>query len=164
MPINNAAASWKGWAALTALALLPGASSAQTQSADLEAFRALYKELVEINTTLSAGECTRAAEALAARLRAGGIPDADIRIIVPPGFPKQGNLVARLRGSDPNAKAELLVGHLDVVEANAADWSRDPFRLIEENGVFYARGAADDKAMVSVLADSLIRYKRQGTP
>jgi acetylornithine deacetylase/succinyl-diaminopimelate desuccinylase-like protein len=145
-----------------ALLLTPTASGAQTISADLAEFRGLYKELVEINTTLSAGDCTRAAQALATRLRAGGIPAEDIRIIVPPGMPKQGNLVARLRGTDPNAKAVLLVGHLDVVEANPADWERDPFKLIEENGVFYARGAADDKAMVSVLADSLIRYKKEG--
>jgi acetylornithine deacetylase/succinyl-diaminopimelate desuccinylase-like protein len=163
MPTNRGALRGaKLLAIAAALALSPSASSAQDTDRDLAAFRTLYKELVEINTTLSAGDCTRAANALAARLKAAGIPDADIRIIVPPNLPKQGNLVARLRGSDPNARPMLLVGHLDVVEANPADWQRDPFRLIEENGVFYARGAADDKAMLSVLVDTMIRFKQDG--
>ena len=41
----------------------------------------------------------------------------------------------------------LLLGHLDVVEAKRADWTRDPFTLIEENGYFYGRGTSDMKAM-----------------
>lgn len=150
---------------LAAPATLGQASAAPDAGAmppDLVAFRALYKELVEINTTLSAGDCTKASYALRERLKTAGIPEADMHVIVPPNFPKQGNLVARLRGSDPNSKAILLVGHTDVVEANPADWQRDPFKLIEENGVFYARGAADDKAMVSVLTDTLIRFKKEG--
>ena len=50
-----------------------------------------------------------------------------------------------LPGSDPKAKAMLLLGHLDVVEAKREDWTRDPFTLIEENGYFYGRGVADDE-------------------
>jgi hypothetical protein len=49
-----------------------------------------------------------------------------------------------------------------VVEAKREDWERDPFKLVEENGWFYARGASDDKAMASVFTDSLIRYAREG--
>ena len=154
----------KNWKSVIIAAglICPTVAPAQEMTPDLIAFRELYKELVEINTTLSAGDCTRASHALMARLKAAGIPDADMQVIVPPNFPKQGNLVARLRGTDPSAKAILLVGHTDVVEANPADWQRDPFKLIEENGVFYARGAADDKAMVSVLTDTLIRFKKDG--
>jgi acetylornithine deacetylase/succinyl-diaminopimelate desuccinylase-like protein len=139
-----------------------GSASAQDVPPDLASFRELYKELVEIDTTLSKGDCTVAANALAARLRAGGIPDEDIHVIVPPDFPTQGNIVAVLRGTDPQAEAVLLAGHIDVVEADAADWERDPFTLIEENGFFYARGAADDKAMVSILADTMIRFTQDG--
>jgi acetylornithine deacetylase/succinyl-diaminopimelate desuccinylase-like protein len=123
--------------------------------------RELYKELVETNTSDSAGSCTTAAEALAARLKAGGFADADMRIIVPPGGPKKGNLVARYRGTGAK-RPIMLLGHLDVVEAKREDWQRDPFKLVEENGYFYARGAFDDKAMASVFAANLIRYRREG--
>jgi acetylornithine deacetylase/succinyl-diaminopimelate desuccinylase-like protein len=124
-------------------------------------FRALYKQLVEINTTLSVGSCTEAAHAMKAHLLAAGYPDADARVVVPPQFPKQGNLVAQLRGSDPTLKPLLLLAHIDVVEAERADWQRDPFKLVEEDGFFYARGASDDKAMAAVFTDMLARYKRE---
>jgi len=57
-------------------------------------FRELYKELVETNTTLSAGSCTLAAERMAARLRAVGFPDADLHQFAAPDHPKEGGLVA----------------------------------------------------------------------
>lgn len=123
--------------------------------------REIYKELVEINTTDSAGSCTAAAEAMAVRLKAGGLPAPDVQIVVPPGGPKKGNLVARYRGTGAK-KPIMLLGHLDVVEAKREDWQRDPFRLVEENGYFYARGAADDKAMVAVFIANLLRYRHEG--
>ncbi len=126
------------------------------------AFRGLYKELIEINTTLSVGSCTAAAEAMAGRLKAAGLPVTDIQILVPPDRPKDGALIATLRGQEREAKPILLLAHVDVVEANRADWERDPFTLVEENGWFYARGASDDKAMAAVFTDSLIRYQTEG--
>ncbi|MEY4879919.1 MAG: hypothetical protein RJB62_1388 [Pseudomonadota bacterium] len=135
---------------------------AQTLEPDQARFRALYEELVEINTTQSVGDCTEASEALATRLRAGGVAAENIHVIVPPGYPKRGNLVAVLPGSDANAEAILLLAHIDVVEANAEDWDRDPFTLIEEDGFFYARGSSDDKAMAAIFADSFIRYAEEG--
>ena len=65
-------------------------------------------------------------------------------------------------GKDKAAKPILLLAHIDVVEAKREDWQRDPFKLVEENGWFYARGASDDKAMAAILTDSLIRYKQEG--
>ena len=122
--------------------------------------REIYKELVEINTTDSAGGCTEAAQALAARLKAAGFPAQDVQVIVPTNGPKKGNLVARYRGTGAK-KPIMLLGHLDVVEAKREDWQRDPFRLVEENGYFYARGSADDKAMVAIITANLIRYRRE---
>jgi len=124
-------------------------------------FRALYKELVETNTTLSAGSCTLAAERMAARLKAAGFPDAAVTLYAAPGHPKEGGLVAVYPGRDPKLKAILLLAHIDVVEAKREDWTRDPFTLIEENGNFYARGASDDKAEASIWLDTLIRYKAE---
>ena len=126
------------------------------------AFRALYEELVEINTTLSAGSCTEAVTAMKAHLLKAGYPDADLTIVVPPGRPKDGNLVALLPGMDLSAKPILLLAHIDVVEANREDWERDPFTLIEEGGFFYARGSLDDKSMAAIFTDAMIRFQQEG--
>jgi len=125
-------------------------------------FRALYEELVETNTTLSEGSCTLAAQRMAARLSAAGYPAEDVEVIVPDDQPKFGALTAVLHGSDRSAPAILLLAHIDVVEARRADWVRDPFTLVEEDGYFYVRGASDDKAQASVWVDSLARLKQQG--
>jgi acetylornithine deacetylase/succinyl-diaminopimelate desuccinylase-like protein len=146
----------------TLAAGLPGAAASQPLAPDLAAFRATYQELVETNTTYSAGSCTEAAEKMAARLKAAGYPESDLHLFTAPGHPKEGGLVALLHGSDPAAKAILLLAHIDVVEARRADWTRDPFKLVEENGYLYARGATDDKAMAAVWVDSLIRYRKEG--
>jgi len=125
-------------------------------------FRDLYKQLVEINTTLSVGSCTDAANAMKARLTAVGYTDEQAQVIVPKDWPRQGNLVALLPGSDPKLKPLLLLAHIDVVEARREDWVRDPFKLVEENGFFYARGSSDDKAMAAVFADTMVRFKKDG--
>jgi acetylornithine deacetylase/succinyl-diaminopimelate desuccinylase-like protein len=145
--------------ALAAALILP--ATAQTRP-DQQRFRALYKELIETNTTLSAGDCTLAARKMAAHLKTAGYPDADLHIFTAPGHPKEGGLVAVLHGSDPKAKAILLLGHLDVVEARRADWTRDPFTLIEEGGYFYGRGASDMKAQDAAWVDTLVRLKEEG--
>jgi acetylornithine deacetylase/succinyl-diaminopimelate desuccinylase-like protein len=148
----------------TALALAASAAQAQEKPLrpDQVQFRALYKELVETNTELSDGDCTLAASRIAARLKAAGYADMDLHPFQAEGHPKEGGLVAVLHGSDPKAKAILLLAHIDVVEAKRADWTRDPFTLVEENGYFYGRGASDDKAEASVWADTLIRFKQEG--
>jgi acetylornithine deacetylase/succinyl-diaminopimelate desuccinylase-like protein len=148
---------------LTAAAMTAGAAHAQAPlRPDQARFRELYRELVETNTTLSSGSCTAAAEKMAARLRAAGYPDADVRVFATPEHPKEGGLVAVLHGRDPSAKAILLLAHIDVVEAKRQDWTRDPFTLIEENGYFYGRGASDDKAMAASITDAMIRYRQEG--
>jgi acetylornithine deacetylase/succinyl-diaminopimelate desuccinylase-like protein len=125
-------------------------------------FLALYKELVETNTTLSAGSCTLAAERMAAHLKAAGYTDTDITLFSVPEHPKEGGLVAILNGTSKTGKPILLLGHLDVVEAKREDWTRDPFTLIEENGYFYARGSSDMKAMDATWVDALMRFKQSG--
>jgi acetylornithine deacetylase/succinyl-diaminopimelate desuccinylase-like protein len=150
--------------AALAAAMLPALSAAPqtTPRPDQVEYRALYKELVETNTELSDGDCTLAASRMAARLKAAGYPDADIHPFQAEGHTKEGGLVAVLHGSDPKARPMLLLAHIDVVEAKRADWQRDPFTLIEENGYFYGRGSSDDKAEASVWVDTLIRFKKEG--
>jgi acetylornithine deacetylase/succinyl-diaminopimelate desuccinylase-like protein len=127
-------------------------------------FRDIYKELVETNTSLSAGSCTLAAERMAARLRTAGFSDADLHLFTAPGHPKEGGLVAVLAGGDKKAKAILLLAHIDVVEAKREDWTRDPFTLVEENGNFYARGSVDDKAEAAIWVDTMIRLREAKKP
>jgi acetylornithine deacetylase/succinyl-diaminopimelate desuccinylase-like protein len=125
------------------------------------AFRDLYKELVETNTTLSSGSCTQAAERMAVHLKAAGMPDSDLHPFAAPDHPKEGGLVAVYPGRDPKLKAILLLAHIDVVEAKREDWTRDPFKLVEENGTFYARGSIDDKAEAAVWVDTLVRFQQE---
>ena len=148
--------------ALSSLLVAASAANATAPTADEVAFRSLYKELVEINTTRSVGSCTAAAEAMRSRLVAAGFPESDLQRIAPDGDSKNGALVAILPGSDANAKPILLLAHIDVVEARREDWERDPFKLVEENGFFYARGASDDKAMAAIFTDSMARLKQEG--
>jgi acetylornithine deacetylase/succinyl-diaminopimelate desuccinylase-like protein len=129
---------------------------------DQVAFREIFKELVETNTTLSSGSCTLAAERMAARLKSAGFTDSQLTRFATPEHPKDGGLVAIYPGSSATAKPILLIAHIDVVEAKREDWERDPFTLFEENGYFYARGVADVKSMAAVWVDSFIRFKQQG--
>jgi hypothetical protein len=110
-------------------AFCAAAAPPQDSAAGEQRFRALYKELVETNTTLSAGSCTLAAERMAARLKAAGFPDGDLHPFAAPDHPKEGGLVAIYPGRDPQLKAILLLAHIDVVEAKREDWTRDPFTL-----------------------------------
>jgi acetylornithine deacetylase/succinyl-diaminopimelate desuccinylase-like protein len=93
---------------------------------DQTAYLALYKELVETNTTFSSGSCTLLSERVAAHLRAAGFEDKDLTLFSVPDHPREGGTVAVLTGSSKTAKPMLLLGHLDVVEAKREDWSRDP--------------------------------------
>ncbi len=150
----------KIFAVAMAAALAQGAA-AQGLRPDQVRFREIYKQLVETNTTLSSGSCTVAAHEMGDRLKSGGFPDSDLTYFATPEHPKDGGLVAVLPGRDPSAKAILLLGHLDVVEAKREDWSRDPFVLIEENGYFYGRGASDMKVIDATWVDMLMRFKEQ---
>ena len=147
-------------AALAFILLAATARAGAENRAGEPEFRELYKELIETNTALSNGSCTLAAERMAARLKAAGFPDADLHAFAAPGHPKEGGLVAFYPGRDPKLKAILLLAHIDVVEAKREDWTRDPFKLVEENGTFYARGVIDDKAEAAIWVDTLIRYKQ----
>lgn len=126
--------------------------------------REIYKELVEINTGVETGDITAAAQAMAKRFKAAGIPDSDIFVGGPQ--PKKHNVVARIRGKGgPNAgKPLLLLAHIDVVEALKADWSPDldPFVFTERDGYYYGRGTADDKAMASIFVANVFRMKAEG--
>ena len=150
-------------ALLAAFALIP--APALTQDAMppeeyRELARDLLRELIEINTTQSTGNTTEAAEAMAEHLRAAGFSEENLFVGGP--APNRGNLVARLPGSDPSAEPILLLAHIDVVEADPADWTVDPFTFTEQDGWFYGRGVTDDKDEAAIHIANLIRMKREG--
>jgi acetylornithine deacetylase/succinyl-diaminopimelate desuccinylase-like protein len=145
-----------------ALALLVAAPPAVAElTAHRQLARDLYRELVEIRTVHPDGDNTAAARAMAKRLLDAGFDPGDVEVVEP--APRKGNLVARLRGTG-ELKPLLLLAHIDVVEARAADWSDglDPFRLTEKDGHFYGRGTLDDKAMAAHFVANLIRYRAEG--
>jgi len=146
---------------LVLLACFTGVAGLIAQTApDEQRARTIYKELVEIDTSdTPAGDVTKAADAMAARLKAAGFPAADIQVIGP--NPKKHNLVMRWRGAG-NKRPLLLLAHLDVVAAKREDWSFDPFTFLEKDGFFYGRGTSDDKAMAAQFVANLIRLKEEG--
>lgn len=125
-----------------------------------ELARDLLKELVEIDTTDSKGDNTAAAKAMAARLLAAGFPQEDVKVLEPRA--RKGNLVARYRGRNVDRKPLLLLAHIDVVEADPADWTLDPFTFVEQDGYYYGRGTADDKDEAAIHIANLIRLKQEG--
>src|SRR5215469_14899296 len=133
--------------------------SAALDDATRQLSRDIFRELIEINTTDSVGNTTRAAEAMAKRLIDAGFPKSDVHVLGPND--RKGNLVARFRGSGAK-KPILILGHLDVVEARREDWTTDPFRFVEKDGYFYGRGAQDMKVSDAILVTGLIRLKREG--
>lgn len=118
----------------------------------------IYKQLIETNTTESVGNMTTAANEVAERLRAVGFPANDVTVLGPDQ--RHGNIVARIHGSGAR-KPILFIAHLDVVEANRADWSIDPFKLTEKDGFFYGRGTSDVKDGDTILVTNFIRLKQE---
>ncbi len=121
--------------------------------------RSILKELIEVNTSDSAGHTPELAAAIAARLKAAGFPASDVTVL---GHqPRYQNVVARYRGRASGKKPILLMAHLDVVDARKEDWSFDPYTFKEEAGFYYGRGTADNKAGVATLVANFIRLKQE---
>jgi acetylornithine deacetylase/succinyl-diaminopimelate desuccinylase-like protein len=122
--------------------------------------REIFKQLIEINTSDSAGHTPEAARAMADRLLAAGFPEADVRVL---GYsPRYQSLVARYRGRPSGKKPILLMAHLDVVDARREDWTTDPYQFVEKDGFYYGRGTSDIKDGCAWLVANFIRYKKEG--
>ncbi|MEO8112881.1 MAG: M20/M25/M40 family metallo-hydrolase, partial [Phenylobacterium sp.] len=91
-------------------------------------------------------------------VKAGYRPE-DVKIEAVAG---SATLTARYPGADPKKKPIIVIDHMDVVEAKAADWTRDPFTPVVENGYVYGRGSYDDKFDVSIVVTVLSKLKRAG--
>jgi acetylornithine deacetylase/succinyl-diaminopimelate desuccinylase-like protein len=139
---------------------LPAAEQApQPLSAHDAQAREMLARVIAMRTTAQYKEVPKMAEYLASQLRAGGFPAADVRILP---LRDSASLVVRYRGNGKGGKPILLLAHMDVVEADPADWQRDPFTLVEENGYFFGRGVDDNKSGAISLLATFLRLKSEG--
>lgn len=107
-------------------------------------------------TTIGDGE-TRAIRYIQAKLEEVGYHTSYAEKV-----PGRGNLVCRLPGADPSRGALLIHGHVDVVPANPADWTVDPFLGVVQDGYVWGRGAVDMLDMVAMTVVVARDFKRRG--
>jgi acetylornithine deacetylase/succinyl-diaminopimelate desuccinylase-like protein len=122
-----------------------------------EAFE-IYRTIVNMPTVKGRGQVPVMARFLSTRLRQAGFAARDIEIV---RVGETAGLIATYRGTGKR-RPLLFLGHMDVVEAKASDWERDPFVLHEEKGFFFGRGTMDNKFGIAQLAAAFIRLKREG--
>jgi acetylornithine deacetylase/succinyl-diaminopimelate desuccinylase-like protein len=146
-------------AAATLFSVCANAKTATHPQADEQALE-LAKKAIALRSVRGAGNQTPQVAALyKSALVAGGFADSDVTITP---VDDTAYLIARWPGS--NAKLEPLVisGHMDVVEAKPADWERDPFTPVVENGLLFGRGASDMKLDGTLAIAALVELKRRG--
>jgi acetylornithine deacetylase/succinyl-diaminopimelate desuccinylase-like protein len=124
--------------------------------------RAIFKELIEINTTdTTLGNVTTATAAMQKRFPDAGFAPQDVHLLGPD--PRKQNLVARMRAATPTTeKPVLFLCHMDVVQALRSDWSTDPFEFVEKDGYYYGRGTQDMKNSDAALVETFLRLHREG--
>ena len=146
---------------LSATILTSGAhAAAPTAAASANAALELAKKAIALRSVKGPGNQTPQVAALyKAALVAGGFADADVEIVP---VDDTAYLIGTWRGSDPSLKPMVISGHMDVVEAKPADWKRDPFTPVVENGYLYGRGATDMKLDGTIAITALTDLRRSG--
>ncbi len=125
----------------------------------------LTSELIQIDTTNTGDPATLMGERAAAEYVAEKLAEVGFETTyVESGYqgPGRGNVVARLQGSDPDRGALLVHGHLDVVPADASEWSVHPFSGAVQDGYVWGRGAVDMKDMLAMTLATARRMRRDG--
>jgi acetylornithine deacetylase/succinyl-diaminopimelate desuccinylase-like protein len=123
----------------------------------------LASELIRIDTTNTGDPDTVVGERVAAEYVAAKLAEVGYETTyVESGARGRGNVIARLAGSDPSRGALLVHGHLDVVPADASEWSVHPFSGAVQDGYVWGRGAVDMKDMVAMTLALARRFKRDG--
>src|SRR5919112_6356257 len=132
-------------------ALSENTVTAQDEVADL------LVDLIRINTANPTHPERPAAEWVAEKLDEVGIPSQIIE-----AAPGRASTVARIEGSDPSRAPLVVHGHLDVVPADASEWSVDPFAGEIRDGCLWGRGAVDMKQMDAMILAALERILAAG--
>ena len=139
----------------------PGSVSGVNETDALPEVARIARDLIRFDTTnygegRARGE-REAAEYVGAYLEALGL---EVEYYEP--IPRRTNVMARVRGRNPDKPALVLHGHLDVVPAVADDWSVDPFAGVVEDGMLWGRGAVDMKDMDAMILASAAELLRAG--
>ncbi|HEY8371248.1 MAG TPA: M20/M25/M40 family metallo-hydrolase [Pseudonocardiaceae bacterium] len=123
----------------------------------------LTSELIQIDTTNTGEADTVVGERAAAEYVAEKLSEVGYEVTyVESGAKGRGNVIARLPGADPGRGALLVHGHLDVVPADASEWSVHPFSGAVQDGYVWGRGAVDMKDMCAMTLAVARRLKRDG--
>jgi len=148
------------WVCVAFMTISSGhAKSADHDRADAQALD-LAKQAIALRSVRGPGnQVPQVAALFKSALVAGGFNDADVTITP---VDDTAFLVARWKGQDPKLKPLVISGHMDVVEAKPADWERDPFTPVIENGLLYGRGASDMKLDDALAVAALVELKREG--
>jgi acetylornithine deacetylase/succinyl-diaminopimelate desuccinylase-like protein len=124
----------------------------------------LVRALVRFDTSNTGDPATTMGEAECARWVAEQLHEVGYETeYIEAGAPGRANVFARLKGADSSRGALMLHGHLDVVPAEASDWSVHPFSGALEDGYVWGRGAVDMKDMVGMMIAVARAFKRSGT-
>ncbi|GIM95242.1 M20/M25/M40 family metallo-hydrolase [Paractinoplanes toevensis] len=117
----------------------------------------ICRDLLRIDTTNTGDPDTTVGERVAAEYVAAKLDEVGISSVLHESAPKRANLIARIPGADRSRGALLVHGHLDVVPADASEWSVPPFAGEEKDGFLWGRGAIDmkdfDAMMLAVVRD-----------
>ncbi|MBO9725549.1 MAG: M20/M25/M40 family metallo-hydrolase [Novosphingobium sp.] len=118
------------------------------------------KQAIALRSVEGEGNQTQqVAELFRKELLANGWDAKDVEIVP---HKDTAYLIATWPGSDPSLKPLVVSAHMDVVEAKPADWERDPFTPVVENGYLYGRGASDTKFEAVLAMESMIELRKQG--
>ncbi|MPZ80615.1 MAG: M20/M25/M40 family metallo-hydrolase [Actinophytocola sp.] len=127
----------------------------------METVEELCAQLIRFDTTNLGGGSSEgereAAEFVASHLSAAGLAPTLME-----RSPRRSNVIARVAGSDPSLAPLLVHAHLDVVPADAAEWTVPPFAGEIRDGFVWGRGAVDMKDMCATLLAVLHRWSSEG--
>jgi len=122
----------------------------------------LCRDLLRIDTTNTGDTATSAGERAAAEYVAAKLAEVGLEPLITESEPGRTSVVARVEGSDPGRSALLVHGHLDVVPADASEWSVHPFSGELRDGYLWGRGAVDMKDFDAMVLAVVRAWRRAG--
>ncbi|HCT80458.1 MAG TPA: hypothetical protein DGT23_28625 [Micromonosporaceae bacterium] len=122
----------------------------------------LCRDLIRIDTTNTGDLATSAGERAAAEYVSASLSEVGLEPTLLESAQGRANVIVRIPGSDPSRGALLVHGHLDVVPADAAEWSVHPFSGEIKDGFLWGRGAVDMKDFDAMALAVVRDWQRTG--